>query len=300
MNKPLSRLAVLAAIGFSLLGSQAMAAKAVTRTIQAGDVKIETFTYGKGPVTLVMAAGNGRPASQLDGLAQAISEHGIRVVSYNYRTLGASTGNIEGLTLHDYANDLWLVVEKLKLGKVYIAGKTYGNRVARAASQDRPDQVLGIVLIGAGGEVAPSDETMALYKQYLNPAISREEWLKLQGQLMYAPGNEHLAKLDLEQGEFPALANAQAKASDATPKEEWSAGGTAPMLVLTCLQDRVAVPESALAVAKNRPETWLVGMPACGHNMLNERPDDLRRLITEFIRSTQAKQKSSSATHVKS
>jgi len=292
LNKQLNKFALVAAIGFNLLCSQAMAAKAVTRTIQAGEIKIETFSYGKGPVTLVMAAGNGRPASQLAGLAQAISEQGIRVVTYNYRTLGASTGPIDGLTLHDYANDLWQVVEKLKLGKVYIAGKTYGNRVARAASQDRPEQVLGIVLIGAGGEVAPSDETAALYTRYLDPAIGRDEWLKLQGELMYAPGNEHLAKLDLEQGEFPALANAQAKASDATPKAEWSSGGRAPMLVLTCLQDRVAVPESALAVAKNRPATWLVGMPACGHNMLNERPGDLRRLISEFIRSTQAKQNS--------
>jgi pimeloyl-ACP methyl ester carboxylesterase len=264
------------------------AAKGVARVIQTGSTQIETFVFGNGPVSLVIAAGNGRPASQLDSLAQAISSSGIRVVTYNYRTLGASTGKVDGLTLHDYANDLWQVVEKLELGKVYLAGKTYGNRVVRAASQDHPERVLGVILIGAGGEVAPSEETAALYKRYLDPSISREEWVRLQGQLMYAPGNEHLAKLDLDQGEFPALAAAQAKSSDATPKEQWATGGTAPMLVVTCLLDRVAVPESALVIAKNRPKTWLVGMPACGHNMLNERGDDLQRLIVEFINRTQS------------
>jgi len=106
--------------------------------------------------------------------------------------------------------------------------------------------------------------------------------------LMYAPGNEHLARLDLDQGEFPALAAAQAKSSDAAPKEQWATGGTAPMLFLTCLLDRVAVPESALVIAKSRAKTWLVGLPACGHNMLNERGDDLKRLIVEFINRTQS------------
>ena len=105
---------------------------------------------------------------------------------------------------------------------------------------------------------------------------------------MYAPGNEHLAKLDLDLGEFPELAAAQAKSSDVTPKDQWATGGTAPMLVLTCLLDRVAVPESALVIAKSRAKTWLVGLPACGHNMLNERGDDLKRLIVEFINRTQS------------
>lgn len=248
--------------------------------------QIEAFVYGNGSTALIMAAGNGRPAIQLDELSQGIASKGIKVVTYNYRTLGASTGNITGLTLHDYANDLWKVADSLGLKKVYLAGKTYGNRVVRTASQDHPERVLGIILIGAGGEAQPSAETIALYERYMNPSISKEEWLKLQGQLMYAPGNEHLAMLDQAQGEFPTLAGEQAKSSNNTPKEEWSKGGTAPMLVITCLLDRVAVPESALNIAKERPKTWLIGLPLCGHNMLNEKGNDIKRLMAEFILNT--------------
>ncbi|MBF4505279.1 alpha/beta hydrolase [Flavobacterium sp. JLP] len=283
-SKPLLSIFILLTITFGY--SQKNESNGTRKLIHANGIQIETFVYGNGPVALIMAAGNGRPAIQLDELAQAIASKGIKVITYNYRTLGASTGKIEGLTLHDYADDLWKVADELGLKEVYLAGKTYGNRVVRTASQDHPERVLGIVLIGAGGEVQPSVETMALYQRYMDPSISKEEWLKLQGQLMYAPGNEHLALLDQAQGEFPTLAGQQAKSSDATPKEQWSTGGTAPMLVITCLLDRVAVPESALNIAKERPKTWLVGLPLCGHNMLNEKGNDIKRLMVEFILNT--------------
>jgi pimeloyl-ACP methyl ester carboxylesterase len=253
------------------------------RIVKSDGIEIEVFEFGKGPETLIMAAGNGRPAAQLTELAKGIAANGIRVITYNYRSSGASTGPVDGLTLHDYANDLWRVADAFGLSKIHLAGKTYGNRVVRAASQDKPDRALSVTLIGAGGEQLPSPETLALYKRYIDPNTPKDEWLKLQGQLMYAPGNEHLAALDAAQGEYPVLAAAQVKASDATPKEEWASGGTAPMLVMTCLLDLVAVPESALTVAKSRPNAWLVGLPGCGHNMLNERGEDLVRLMSEFI-----------------
>lgn len=166
-----------------------------------------------------------------------------------------------------------------------MAGKTYGNRVMRAASQARPDRVASLILIGAGGEVPPSPETAALYKRYTDPNVSKAEWLSLQAQLMFAPGHAHLAEKDADEGQFPAIAAAQVKASDATPKDAWSAGGTAPMLAVTCLLDRVAVPENAYRLAKARPNTWLAGLPDCGHNMVNEQPEELRRLMVDFIKA---------------
>jgi pimeloyl-ACP methyl ester carboxylesterase len=46
---------------------------------------------------------------------------------------------------------------------------------------------------------------------------------------------------------------------------------------------QVTVPENGLNIAKSRANTWLVGIPQCGHNMIYERPEDLRRLIVEYI-----------------
>lgn len=266
-----------------LLAQSANAGSGQRKIIAVDGLQIEAFVYGKGPQTLIIAAGNGRPAAQLDELARRLSSKRLRVITYNYRTIGASTGGIDGLTLHDYANDLWHLADAFGAKRVHLAGKTFGNRVVRAAAQDRPERVISIVLIGAGGELPPAPETAALYRRYVDPATPKDEWQRLQGTLMYAPGNEHLAALDAAQGDFPVLAAAQVKASEATPKTEWSSGGKAPMLVLTCLADRIAIPEGALILAKSRPGTWLVALPGCGHNMLNERPDDLVRIISDFF-----------------
>lgn len=289
-DRPLSILRKARGLALPLIFAPLLAAAAGTPLrVEAGGNRIEAFVHGQGTETLIMAAGNGRPAVQLDALAEGIAARGIRVVTYNYRSLGASTGPIDGLTLHDYAQDLWRLADALGAQKVHLAGKTYGNRVVRTAASDQPGRVLSVTLIGAGGEVMPSAETVALYKQLIDPTTSKADWLRLQGLLNYAPGHEKLAELDAAQGEFAALAAAQVKADAATPKSEWAQGGTAPMLVMTCLLDRVAPPQGALQIAQKRPNTWLVGFPNCGHNMLNEIGDELTRSISDFVLRAAAK-----------
>ena len=258
-----------------------------TEIIKSGAIEIETFVFGDGPDTLIMASGNGRPASDLEDLAKLIASDGVRVVTYNYRTLGKSKGPISGITLHDLAQDVWLIADALGGDgeKVHLAGKTYGNRVMRTASADQPDRVLSVILIGSGGEILPSQEVQKKYKRYIDPDIPKDEWLILQAELNFAPGNEHLASRSAEHGKHPELAKAQIQASDLTPKGEWTGAGTAPMLILTGLQDIVAVPENGLKIAKERPSTWLVGIPNCGHNMVFEQPEVIKQLIRAFIKS---------------
>ena len=261
----------------------------INRVIRDGDIEIETFIYGEGADTLIIAAGNGRPAAQLEELARNIAADGVQVVTYNYRTIGVSKGLIEGITLHDFADDVWRIADAMNLDKVHLGGKTYGNRVMRTAAADRPDRTLSVILIGAGGDILPSEEVQAMYWRWLDPNTPREEWRKLQGELMFAPGNEHLSSRSALIGSYPQLAAAQVKASNGTPKGEWAGGGTAPMLALTCLKDRIAVPENALNLAKSRPRTWVVGIPGCGHNMIYERPQEITRLILDFIKQHSVK-----------
>ncbi len=107
-------------------------ADAVSRTIVKSDgIDIEVFEFGKGPETLIMAAGTGRPAAQLDKLADGIASNGIHVVTYSYRTLSTSTGQIDGLRLVDYANDLWRVANAGQLQTLEQGGPPYPIQVKR-------------------------------------------------------------------------------------------------------------------------------------------------------------------------
>jgi len=253
--------------------------------IKDGEVEIETFVFGSGSETIIIAAGNGRPAADLDDLAKRLATEQYRVVTYNYRSIGDSKGPLSNITLHDFAGDIWRIADALGAGKVHLAGKTYGNRVVRAASADHPERAKTVILIGSGGEILPTPEVQAKYKRYINPDIPKDEWLKLQGELNFAPGNRHLARESAARGSYPALAKVQIAANNATPSKEWVGGGTAPMLVLVCLKDIVAVPENGLNLAKKRPNTWLIGIPGCGHNMIFEQLDVLAKKIDLFISS---------------
>lgn len=251
--------------------------------VERGDTGIEAFEYGDGDETVILAAGNARPAGQLERLASDLASEGIRAVTFNYRGIARSTGPIDGLSLHDLADDVWAIADSIDAPRVHLAGKTYGNRVMRTAASDQPERAASLTLIGAGGQIPPSEEVTALYRRYLDPSIPLREWRELNAILNYAPGNEHLAAAAVDLGTFPNVARAQIEASNSTPLNEWLSGGSAPMLVIVGLQDRVAVPENGLALATGRPQTWLLGIPDCGHNMVDEQPETLSREIARFI-----------------
>jgi pimeloyl-ACP methyl ester carboxylesterase len=255
-----------------------------TTTFAGHDGEIEVFEFGEGDEIVICAAGNGRPAAQFDEAAAQLADTGFRVVTFNYRGIGRSTGPLDGITLHDFANDVWTIADSLECASVHLLGKAYGNRVMRAASSDRPDRVATITLLAAGGEISPTVEIQTKFRRYFDPSISPQEWTQLHAEVNYAPANAHLAVAAADLGRFPLVAGAQAKASELTPPEEWLQGGTAPMLVMVGLDDLVAPPENGLRLAESRPDTTLIGLPNCGHSMLDEQPETIIRLLGHFLR----------------
>jgi pimeloyl-ACP methyl ester carboxylesterase len=231
-----------------------------------------------------MAPGNGRPAADLLELAEGVAAEGVRVITFNYRGIGASTGQVEGITLHDYGQDVWRIADGLGLHRVHLGGRAYGNRVMRAASMAHPDRVLSIVLYAAGGEIPVTPEVAEMYQRYTDSNISKEEWTKLQASLMFSPVHADKASMSADRGTYPHLAHLQSLAVQAVKTEEYWLGGTAPMLVITGLDDVMAVPQNAYNIAAKRPNTRVDGLPNCGHNMIFEVPEDLVALTVDNIR----------------
>jgi pimeloyl-ACP methyl ester carboxylesterase len=155
---------------------------------------------------------------------------------------------------------------------------------ARPAASDFPDRCSSKIFVGAGGNVPPSQEIQDLYAQLVDPNVSPEEWTRLNTIINYAPGNEHIAATASDLGIYTDVARSQMAAIKATPYSQWEVGGNAPMLVIVGLQDRMAVPENGLIIATERPNTSLIGLANCGHNMIDEQPEELRRVITDFVR----------------
>ena len=256
-----------------------------SRLVTAGDgTTVEYFTYGNGAETIVMVAGNGRTAMDLHGIALRVAHAGLRVVLVSHRGIGGSVGPLETATLHDLAGDVWRVADALRLERVHLLGKTFGQRIMRTASADQPDRVLSLIALAAGGEIPPGSEVVDAYRRMRTPGIAPEEWLRLSAFANFAPGNADKARLGVG-GSVASVATAQLSISDRTPTAEWALGGTAPMLILQGLEDKVAVPQNAINLATRRPNSWLVGLPNCGHNMVFEQPDEIAVQIVAFVRN---------------
>jgi pimeloyl-ACP methyl ester carboxylesterase len=64
------------------------------------------------------------------------------------RGLGGSDGPLRGLTLHDYARDVGVVIARESAEPVVVVGHAFGNWVARMVAADL--LVRGVALLAAG------------------------------------------------------------------------------------------------------------------------------------------------------
>ena len=116
--------------------------------IQAGDARIEVITEGSGPL-LVMVPSSSRDSEDFDDVAAMLAAAGLRVLRPQPGGMGRSTGPLAGLTLHDYARDVAVVIEHQRAGPAVVLGHAFGQWVARTLATDRPDLVRGVVLAAA-------------------------------------------------------------------------------------------------------------------------------------------------------
>ena len=172
----------------------------------------------------------------------------------NPRGVGASRGELDGLTLYDLATDVAGVIDHVG-GSAHLVGRAFGNRVARMVATSYPGRVRSVVLLAAGGLFAPN----------------RSE-----------PGPE--ARLRSELRLWRDAARSQHAASRRTDVADWWNGGIAPTLVIQGLDDRAAPPENGRALAAEHPgRVRLVEIERAGHNPMADQPEIVIPQIVAFL-----------------
>jgi len=250
------------------------------RVVRKGAVSIEIFVRGEGP-TVLMHPGFGRSARDYNDMSTRLAKAGFKPIAINPRGINASEGPLVGLTLHDYADDVWMVADELELQKVNLLGHAFGNRVMRTASTDQPNRVASITLFAAGGEVAPPKEiNELLLKLVIDSKLTPEERHEDAAKALFAPGHDPSEMAD---GWHPVAAKAEAEAVRRTDEKAINAGGTAPMLIVQGLDNLMAPPQNAWNLVTSRPNAWLVAIPHCGHAMVPEQPRAIAHAIVSFL-----------------
>jgi len=257
------------------------------RVAEVGDASIEFLVDGAGDA-VVFIPGGGIDASYFADLIRRVAGAGFHAVGINPRGVGASTGRLEGLTLHTLAADVAAVIEALDSGPVHIAGHGLSNRVARCLAVDRPDLVRSIILLAGVGLMAPDPEVIRALQAWFREDTTEAECLEATKQLVADPAAVHQVLRHVKR--WPAAAAAQRAANHATAQADWiEPPNQMPFLVVQGLKDRVAPPDHGYALRDRLgPRVQVADIPEAGHMVFLEQPDSVADAIVSFLRQQAA------------
>ena len=245
-----------------------------TFTVERNAVRIVVHAFGRGP-RVVMMPSLGRGASDFFVIAERLAAAGYRALCPEPRGLGGSQGSLHGITLHDFAKDIAMVIEHDGGGPTVVAGHAFGNFVARTMAADYPKLVRAVVLLAA------------THTWPLAPDLPEATRLKHLQHVFFAPGNDASVWLG---GWDEEVMHAERDATEATPKPEWWTAGTAPVLDVLSLKDPLSPPDSIY----NYRDQWgadrvtIAKIDNAAHALLPEQPAAVADAIISYMKQLDA------------
>ncbi len=270
--------------------------KAQVKTANLQGAKIAYFTRGKG-YPLILLPGFGMTMQHWDPLLlRRLSVHN-EVVAYDYRGVGASTGQVNNST-QEMATDVIHLMDTLKIKKANIMGWSLGSFVAEEIAEHYPTRVNRLVLIstalGGDQQIEGSKEVSIAIQENLggswedtyvsyffvnlqarNNYLQRLKSAQNRGELLSGPGESTQAKIAQEQ----ALSNTKIENS----RTLYLPSIKSPTLLIAGKEDKVLPAENSIKTAKLIPNSKLIVLQQAGHAVLFEKANDVARLINTFL-----------------
>ena len=240
-------------------------------------------SYGFGGPLVVLMPSLGRGASDFDALGRSLGEAGFQVIAVNPRGIGRTVSLPGTVTLHDYAADLAALIELRGGEPAHIVGHAFGNRVVRTLAADRPDLVRSLALLACGGQAEPEEDARLAFATCFETERPWTERRAAVQTCFFSPASNPDA---WEGGWHPAAAQAERAAVAATPTSDYRHAGTAPILIIQGLDDRMAPPANGRILKDELGErVKLIELGDCGHAMLPEQPERIAAEVIAYLRA---------------
>ena len=275
------KLAVLLAVAAVAGAARAEPARH-SETVQGPGVAIETYVQGSGPAIVMLPSSGRDGGDDFDAVAGRLAAAGYTVLRPQPRGVAGSTGAMQGTSLHQLADDVVLVIDKLGGGRAVIVGHAFGHFVARMAAMDHPKAVRGVVLAAAAASSWAPDVGKTPFIAG-NLDLPDEERLAALRLGFFAPGHDPRPWLH---GWYPATQRMQADSREkaGVKRSDWWSAGSAPLLELIPAKDPFK-PADKWSEMKDsygdRVSTAVI--PDSSHALFPEQPDAVAEAIAAWV-----------------
>ncbi len=278
---PATGTTILSIVLGGIVMSAATATGRTRKILRHDGVEIDLIAEGSGPLVVLLPS-RGRASDDYDEVAAGIAAAGFRVLRPQPRGILRSRGPMQGITLHDLARDVALVIAQENAGPAIIVGHAFGHFVAKMTAVDFPHLVRGVVLAAAAAKSYPA-ELRALVSKAGDPALPDTERLAVIQKLFFAPGHDPSVWLD---GWFPEANDSQRDATLATPQADWWSAGSVALLDLQAEHDPFK-PRDRMNELKDEfgDRVTIVVVPDASHALIPEQPEAVIRAIVGWART---------------
>ena len=194
--------------------------------VQDSGVAIETYVDGEGPAFVILPSYGRDGGEDYDDITERVVGARWKVLRPQPRGIAGSTGTMTGVTLHDLANDVALVIRDLSDGPAVLLGHAFGQVLARMVATDYPDLVKAVILAASQASRVPEDVAKTPFIVG-DPTVPETHRLEALRRAFFTPN--HDARIWLE-GWYPHPLQMQHEAAQAVALSYYWACGNAPML----------------------------------------------------------------------
>lgn len=261
-------------------------------------IRLNYDVTGTGPlVVLIMGVGSpGRiwRTYQVPALVKA----GFRVATLDNRGIAPSEECAGGMRFDDLVADTAALIEHLGGGPAHVVDTSMGARVTQELALARPDLLGKAVMLATTGRAHPLAATLGRGEQALHAQgikLPPEYTAAIKAMLNLSPttlqdnarAQEWLDIFEMTAAPTPAPGVlAQMRMDRSADRLADYARITVASLVVGFADDRMLPPFLAREVAAAIPGARYTEIADCGHYGYLERPDEVNRVIIEFLTAT--------------
>jgi pimeloyl-ACP methyl ester carboxylesterase len=231
-----------------------------------------------------------------------LSRH-LQVLAVDPRGIGRSTKSPPPYTVEAWADDFAVMIDKLAFGPIHVLGSSLGGSIALALAQRHPSKLKSLIVVGGFSELDRATELNFRLRLRLIEKLGMSDevadymglWTLtrkfINSDAGFATMRANQANIRANSAQsYSAFVEALLKWGRCQPGQEREPKFTTlldsiktPTLVVTSDNDHLIPKELSDLIAARLAGAKLVVMPGAGHIPFMEQPEEVVRIVLQFL-----------------